>query len=143
MPYRLRFNDSYNPKGPDGQGWNRLAIIPMLPIERCALRPKSRQAALDTLRGMAHYGVTTAYLPCTGSDKCANCSRATRVKEAWNPEWHIREDADGRVWLLGNVEKAFAGFGYCYPNWRALINDVAVPPLKRLNDKTGAYWQSA
>ncbi len=59
--YRVRPSLDRSPAGHDGKGWNRLAIIPMDPIDRCLLRPKYRQAALDTLRGMGHYGVPTAY----------------------------------------------------------------------------------
>lgn len=81
--YFLEPSWEHNPKGPDGQGWNRLAIIALEPSPRCSMRPRSRQAALDTLRGMARFGVITAYDECTGQGRCATCPVACRDRLAW------------------------------------------------------------
>lgn len=141
--YRVRIDDTHNPKGPDGQGWNRMAIIAIDSHDRCTLMPITRQGALDTLRGMARYGNPTVYSDCICNAPCHQCSVATKQKDAWRDQWHIREDSSGRVWLLGNIEKGFAGFGYSYKDWAALMNDVEVPMLKRMTDSQGMYWVSA
>ena len=142
--YRVRLQDTYDPRGPDGKGWNRMAIIGLGPHDRCMLMPKTRQAALDTLRGMARYGSITSYEECpNGKSACLACPIAIREKDHWNDIWHIREDNNGHVWLLGNVELGFAGFGYFYKSWAALMADVDVPMLKRMKDNQGFYWISA
>ena len=141
--YRITISLSRPPAGPDGWGWNRLAVAVMDPLDRCALLPKTRQAALDTLRGMATFGNPTTYWPCTFSTGCASCPRVLREREPWNAAWHLREDQQGRVWLLGDVERGFAGFGYAYKSWRALLAAVEVPQLQRQIDTTGPYWIAA
>lgn len=142
--YRLRFSLNRDPGGPDGSGWNRLAIHPMEPMERCALRPRSRQAALDTLRGMAHFGNVCAYSPCSQSAAdCRNCPTATHEREEWQASWLIREDSSGNPWLLANADLGFSAFGYRYRSWRALMHAVNVPTLRRQLDKHGAYWIAA
>jgi hypothetical protein len=143
VSYRALLDDGYNPRGPDGQGWNRLAIHPLRPTVRCILRPTTRQAALDTARGMARLGVITAYGECTSNLQCSACSRGSNEREKWQPGWLIREDSQGRVWLLGNRERGWASFGYCYPHWEAIISSVDVPMLKRHTDEHGFYWTDA
>lgn len=140
VSYRVRVDDTHNPRGPDGQGWNRLSIVGIGSHDRCTLMPITRQGALDTLRGMARYGVPTAYSDCINNATCCQCPVATKQKDKWQDAWHIREDAKGHVWLLGNVEKGFSGFGHCYKNWAALMSDVEVPMLKRMSDRHGLYW---
>jgi len=51
--------------------------------------------------------------------------------------------AGGLMWLLGEIEKGFAGFGYCYKNWAALMSNIEVPMLTRKRDDTGFYWVAA
>jgi len=141
ISYRVRLPDEHDPRGPDGKGWNRIAIFGLGPYDRCTLRPKTRQAALDTLRGMARYGSITSYEECSnGKSPCHTCPVANKAREEWNNNWHIREDLQQNVWLLGDIEKAFSGFGYAYKNWAALLFDVEVPMLKRMNDAHGFYW---
>lgn len=142
--YRVRLADKYDPKGPDGKGWNRIAIFGLSPIDRCILLPTTRQAALDTLRGMARHGSITSYDDCkSGRSPCHACPVATTERGSWNVGWHIREDGRGIVWLLGSVERAFAGRGYAYRNWAALMAAVDVPMLQRKQDSTGFYWIAA
>jgi len=141
---RARLPDKHDPKGPDGKGWNRIAIIGLSPIDRCILMPKTRQAALDTLRGLARHGSITSYDECkNGKLSCQSCPVATKERDPWNDAWHIREDAQGIVWLLGNVDKAFSGLGYAYKGWAALMAAVDVPMLQRMQDTTGFYWIAA
>ena len=140
LDYRVRVDDAHNPKGPDGQGWNRMAIIGIRSHDRCVLLPLTRQAALDTLRGMAKFGVPTAYADCKNNSPCHQCPVSTKKKEAWKDDWHIREDSHGLVWLLGSIDKGFAGFGYSYKSWSALMSEIEVPMLKRASDAQGFYW---
>ena len=142
--YRVRLPDTYDPKGPDGKGWNRIAIFGLSPSDRCILMPKTRQSALDTLRGMARHGSITSYEECSnGKSPCHSCPVATKERDPWNDGWHIREDAQGIIWLLGNVDKAFSGFGYAYKGWAALLAVVDVPMLQRMQDSHGFYWIAA
>lgn len=144
IDFRVRLPDTHDPKGPDGKGWNRLAIFGLGPYDRCIRMPKTRQAALDTLRGMARFGSITSYDECSnGKSPCHTCLVATKERDPWNNGWHVREDSQGNVWLLGNVDKAFSGFGYCYKSWAALMAVVDVPMLQRMRDNNGFYWIAA
>lgn len=141
--YLTRLDLDYKPKGPDGQGRNRLAINVMEPSPRCLLRPRSRQAALDYLRGIRLPELATYYDGCTHPEsKCSKCVRATRARESWRPEWIVREDQNKQVWLLDNAKLGFAASGRCFGSWRALLDEVAVPELKRKTDLTGFFWQA-
>lgn len=144
VDYRVRLADEHDPKGPDGKGWNRLAIIGLGPSDRCILMPRTRQAALDTLRGMARLGSVTSYDECkNGQSSCQSCPIAMKERDPWNDGWHIREDAQGIVWLLGNIDKAFSGRGYAFKGWATLMAAVEVPMLQRMRDNTGFYWIAA
>ena len=143
VSYLITLPDPRTPRGPDGQGWNRLSINPMGPIDRCALKPQSRQAALDTARGMAQFGNKIAYGRCEGDRDCTSCAHANRERDDWNPAWLIREDEKGHVWLLGNQENGWAAFGYCYASWEVLMNKTWLPKLERRQDATGFYWVEA
>lgn len=142
--YRFPFPSSHRPKGPDGQGWNRLAIIPLAPADRCILMPQTRQGALDTLRGMAHWGVITAYYPCLNVNAdCASCGVVTRPREAWHPDWHVREDEHGGVWVLHDVTLGFNGPGVRHKSWREFMGAVDAPKLERRINQHGTYWIAA
>ncbi len=142
--YQIKPAGRHDPRGPDGKGWNRVAIHALEPTARCAMRPRSRQAALDALRGMAGPELATYYGECNGpSLGCRTCKRATKVRDPWNPEWVLREDSTGNVWLLGNAAVGFAGKGHCFADWQALMDDIAVPHLRRQSDCTGFYWSVA
>lgn len=142
MIYRLTADRSHNPRGPDGQGWNRMAILPLTPSDRCMLRPRTRQAALDTARGMARLGLITAYEDCCGHS-CQQCKVATAPREEWKPEWLLVEDSRrGGVWLHADLEKD--SFGYYYRSWEALFRAVRVPVLERKIDQHwGTYFMEA
>ena len=139
--YRLTIDSAHNPKGPDGQGRNRLGINPMDPFDRCAMRPKSKAAAMDLLRGMLSATMPTAFDLCDGNG-CASCPRATKGREPWNPLWIIREDDQGRPWLL-SVGRGFESFGYGYKSWAALIQCTEVPMLIRDKDQHGLFYRAA
>lgn len=140
--FLTQLDSGHDPKGPDRRGWNRMAIHSMEPSERCLLRPRSRQAALDFLRGMFLPALATYYGDCTHPEKqCAKCVRGTREREAWRPEWIIREDHDKQVRLLDNARLGFAAPGRCFVSWAALLDEVNVPELQRKSDETGFYWR--
>jgi len=140
---RLQLSDPHDPRGPDGQGRNRLGIWSMSPTPRCSLRPQTRQAALDTARGMAALGSITSYGDCTSNEPCASCSRQRKARDPWNPNWCLREDQHGNVWLLGTAASGFSGRGYCFTNWEKLFYEIDVPMLKRQQDSIGFYWTAA
>jgi hypothetical protein len=140
--FRLVADRSHNPRGPDGQGWNRMAILPLTPSDRCMLRPRTRQAALDTARGMARFGSIVSYEDCCGHT-CSQCKIANADREEWKPEWLlIEDDARGGVWLHADLEKD--SFGHYYKSWEALTRAIHVPQLRRLIDPHwGAYFKEA
>lgn len=143
ISHRVCLEDQVDPRGPDGQGRNRLAIWSLSPTTRCELRPKTKAAALDTLRGMAKLGNPTAYEPCTYEGECTSCPRKLKARDPWRAEWCIREDMHGNVWMIGSVEAGFAGRGYCFAHWGKLLDSIEVPMLKRQQDATGFYWVAA
>ena len=134
--YFLEPSWQHNPKGPDGQGWNRLAIIPIEPSPRCSMRPRTRQAALDTLRGMARFGIITAYDVCTGQGNCAGCSVACDPKSPWPETGKVRDKSD---YLVVDID----GQSSCFDNWRQLLKAYDLPMLSRHIDDTGMYWSMA
>ena len=134
--YFLEPSWEHNPKGPDGQGWNRLAIIALEPSPRCSMRPRSRQAALDTLRGMARFGVITAYDECTGQGRCATCPVACRDKLAWPDSAKIRDKGD-------HVEVESAGQRTSFDSWKILLASYDLPMLQRYHEDGGAFWMTA
>ena len=109
MPVYLKA-PSYDPCGPDGQGWNRMAILGTC-FDECALRPKTEMAfwlvAKDTTRAMyGHYG------PCERNGQCGECP--------WNADgdWPfaarevlVRVDNDGAPWLMNKKEKGWGEYG--------------------------------
>lgn len=137
---RISLDSTHNPRGIDGRGWNRIAIHGMQPTMRCTLKPNSRQAALDTLRGMAQFGVATEYRHCTSTQACENCAVVTKEKDPWDSSWAIKEDGHGKVWLLGCAKLGFAGKGYCFADWESLLANIEVPMLKRMVNTSGHYW---
>lgn len=144
FPNRICAPDTRRAGGPDGQGWNRLAIHVFTPEDRCSQRPRTWQAAVDTYRGMAQLGVFTSYEPCEGSeDGCASCHITRTQKDPWVSTWVIREDGNGLVWVLGSQEMGFSAKGYAFNSWEMLTRAIDVPKLVRLQDNTGLYWRAA
>lgn len=143
ISYKVFFDGRHNPRGPDGLGWNRMAIHGLQPSTRCSMRPISRQAALDTLRGMAQFGVASEYKDCISSLPCSACHLIAKDKDPWVDSWSIRESENGSVCLLGSVDLGFSGSGYCFSSWESLMCSVEVPQLKRQQDSGGFFWVAA
>lgn len=139
--YRVTPSLNREPAGLDGKGWNRLAIAPMEPIDRCLLRPKYRQAALDTLRGMGPHGVPTAYYACTSSGACKACSLTQQSREPWLDSWEIEEAANGTLFIrLIGVDDAPA---HTFNGWAALLHGVDAPMLRRHIEHGRITWRAA
>jgi len=131
QPYRVLIRDDYDPRGPDGRGRNRLRIEVMQPMPRCALRPRTRAAALDLWRGMVRFGVPTAYGYCIGTH-CQSC-RINSPRQPWRDSWVLSEDhSRGGIWLMGDIQPD--AFGYFYDSWESVARAVEVPKLTRVCD---------
>jgi hypothetical protein len=139
--YRVQPSLDRRPGGHDGKGWNRLAIVPMEPIQRCLLRPKYRQAALDTLRGMGRQGVATAYQACTSSGPCGGCHLTAQPREPWLSSWEVDEAAGGTVFV--HEIGVTAAPVHSFPSWTSFMGSIDVPALRRHMDGTRATWRAA
>ncbi|WP_454740330.1 hypothetical protein [Cupriavidus necator] len=139
--YRVSPSLDRSPAGHDGKGWNRLAFIPMDPIDRCLLRPKYRQAAPDTLRGMGHYGVPTAYYACTSAGPCGACSLPQQPREPWLDFWEVEEAPKGALLIhkIGNPGAPVRTF----TDWAAFMRGVDAPMLRRHIENTRTTWRAA
>lgn len=87
-----------DPKGPDGQGRNRLRVDAIEPTARCALRPRTFAALRESQNtALAQWG--GHFAPCTGSGQCSECPRATRQfsMDAAPGELFVRLHAEGSV----------------------------------------------
>lgn len=139
--YRVSPSLNRQAGGPDGKGWNRLAIIPVEPIDRCLLRPKSRQAALDTLRGMGHFGVPTAYYACTLTGLCQACSLPQQPREPWLDSWEIEEAANDTL-LIHSIGAAGVPV-HTFTGWTAFMLGVDAPMLRRHIEGGRTTWRAA
>lgn len=114
---------THNPKGPDGQGWNRMALG-NLAGDQCVFRPKTLSKflyeSLHTIRGS--YGNHNS---CINQGKCQNCKIFKNVDSEEFP-WAgekilIRvEQFDGDPFVMNKIK---CGWGeYCMPTtWERLI----------------------
>jgi hypothetical protein len=96
----------HNPSGPDGQGWNRMAIHGMCGDE-CALRPKSLPAFLDSQdTRRARYGL---YGSCTTGGNCAECSTFENTTPwPWMTDTVCIREVDGRPHVMNRQEGGFS-----------------------------------
>jgi len=112
MPIHLRA-PAYDPRGPDGHGWNRLSVT--LPIgDQCALQPRSYPALVeshDTRR--ARWG---GFGPCIRDGDCQHCP----VFQAPPVELRASGDRilvrihphDQQPYLMNNPAAGWASFAY-------------------------------
>lgn len=135
LDFQIRLDSRHRPEGPDGEGRNRLAIHTLEPTPRCVLRPLTWQAALDTLRGMAHHGGDPcSYGPCVGA-KCETCGVADGPRIPWDPGFRVRE-REGRVVVEGRTPQVFS-------SWSDMMKAMDAPALRRAIDGNGVYWMAA
>jgi hypothetical protein len=93
-------------RGPDGQGWNRITLGAYIqPRPQCALRPTTYATLYEamTTTQRARWG---AHGVCDGAGACISCPRlAERTQlRAFTDSVLIRDDADGRLWLVNRPE---------------------------------------
>ncbi len=103
MPIFLKA-PSYDPKGCDGKGWNRIAIHGGMCLDECALKPKTLAAFLeaqDTRK--ASYG---QYGACHNKGKCSDCAFAMQTKDwhFYDDEIFIRSDDRGMPWIMNRLD---------------------------------------
>lgn len=61
----------YNPKGPDGQGWNRLSLNAHGGLwNECGLMPTNHPTLFEAMTGRQRWG---GFDPCTGRGACGKC----------------------------------------------------------------------
>lgn len=95
--------------GPDGQGWNRMAIT-FEPQDQCALRPSTKEAFLESLRGSSfatygHYGA------CIKRGQCEACPlfrKAPLEMSAFDSRVMVRIDETGAPHLMNKPSQGWA-----------------------------------
>jgi hypothetical protein len=68
---------AHDPRGPDGQGWNRLSLNAHMgrPAGRCALRPRTYPTLWESMRNTAHcrWEWGSGYARCHRQGRCGDC----------------------------------------------------------------------
>jgi hypothetical protein len=102
-----------DPRGSDGRGWNRLAILSIAGDE-CALRPRTYAALVesqDTRR--ARYG---GFGPCSRQGACDGCpvlAAPARQLRAFTDQILVRiHPHDGWLYLMNHPDRDWASFAY-------------------------------
>lgn len=115
----------FDPRGPDGQGRNRLRVDGIDPAPRCALRPRS----FPTLRESQNTLLAAwsgQFGRCTNQGKCSTCSLVSRrfsLPEG-DPKFVIRQDANGSLHYTTDLA---AG-------WNAVLTPLDWDDLASLED---------
>lgn len=129
----------HNPRGPDGQGLNRLAVLQPDPQPQCALRPRSYEALVEADRGSkfatyGHYGRCVA-------DACASCPRSpAAAPEPLGDEILVRLDEEGRPWIMNRPDRGWGERGF-RTSFEALANMPSFRPDRRHRDSHGTgFW---
>lgn len=111
----------HSPRGPDGQGHNRMEIQSIAGAE-CALRPLTFQAMRETWRStrLATYG---NYGACSRKGACAGCPTADRRREmqAFEPRVLFRFDPrdDKIAWSMNHPGRGWSSHGLIW-KWEDL-----------------------
>ncbi|MFE1478563.1 hypothetical protein ACFW6N_32525 [Streptomyces cyaneofuscatus] len=88
MPLFLE-QPSYGPRGPDGQGWNRLSLNAHFDTRhQCGLMPTTYAALYESTRGLQSWG---PYERCSSSGHCSAC-----------PVQRLHLERDGVDWPAGS-----------------------------------------
>lgn len=125
---------AYDPKGPDGRGWNRISIMGLC-ADECALRPTCESAfweAQDTRR--TRYGI---YGPCTNSGNCKTCNRLHQ-EEQWpwfGSEILVRIDEKGAPWVMNRPDEGWGEYGR--PTTWEYLSSLQSVTFERYRDKYG------
>ncbi len=142
MPIYLR-QPAHNPRGSDGQGWNRLSVS--LPVhDQCALQPRSYAALVeshDTRR--ARWG---GFGPCVRRGRCAACPIFNNLSVP--KELHASGDRilvrlhpdDHQPHLMNHPEKGWASLSYRW-TWLDLVRLVGWTIGDQYSDRHGdGFW---
>lgn len=133
--------DSYDHRGVDGQGRNRLRLEVVTPARRCSLLPLTYEAAWESEHRPEHSRQSWAsFAPCTGN-ACETCPISTAKKVKPFGPTVVREDEQGRVWLMNRREGGWAEFGHPYKTWGALLAAWDVTVGARGRDGHGVYFE--
>lgn len=114
MPIHLA-PPAHDSGGPDGRGWNRVAVATTLPHAQCALRPRDYShlvESMDTRR--ARWG---SYGPCIRDGQCDTCPilrPESPMRLPADGELAMRIDERGRPWLMNRLED---GWGSRAESW--------------------------
>ena len=133
---------SYDPRGPDGLGMNRLALHALTPLRRCRLKPETGIAAWEAHNRPAHWHLSWgSFGLCSGSD-CAKCGVASPRADVMDVREGIaRQDESGRVWLLDNHHEGWGAFGFCFSSWHGLLSRLTLVVTGWDIDSTGIYFR--
>lgn len=122
MPIYLTPNYSHNPKGPDGNGLNRLRVDHLEPLAQCALKPKTYSALKECQNTeKSLYG---PYEQCTNNGDCKNCAffnsknESNLEKPVFANEFYIRElGFGGNPCSVNKIEKGWKSTSYWGFKW--------------------------
>lgn len=130
--------------GPDGKGWNRLAVNAMgaLIDDQCALRPRDYshlRESQDTRR--ARYG---GYGPCTSAGNCIECpilQAAPKRLDSLDDRVLVRiHPVDGRPCLMNRPEDGWASLALRW-TWQDLARLDGWEVGRRYHDEHGdGFW---
>nr|WP_233337831.1 hypothetical protein [Pseudomonas aeruginosa] len=124
MPIYLE-GPSYDPRGPDGDGRNRLRIDSIDPQPRCALRPRTFAGLRESMNtAIAQWG--SHFDVCSGGGECSACFRFTRRHNIQSPPdaLIVRLHPDGSLHYTSDVK---AG-------WNASLTPIAWDDLASLEE---------
>jgi hypothetical protein len=132
---------SHRNGGPDGQGWNRIALG-SLAGDQCALRPRDYSHLLesqDTRR--AGYG---GYGPCIADGKCETCpifQAAPLDLQSLDNRILVRvHPHDGRLYLMNRPEDRWASLGLRW-TWQDLARLNGWEIGRRYRDEhSDGFW---
>jgi hypothetical protein len=132
---------SHRNGGPDGQGWNRIALG-SLAGDQCALRPRDYSHLVesqDTRR--AGYG---GYGPCIADGKCETCpifQAAPLDLQSLDNRILVRvHPHDGRLYLMNRPEDGWASLGLRW-TWQDLARLNGWEIGRRYRDEhSDGFW---
>ncbi|TXG99964.1 MAG: hypothetical protein E6R08_00595 [Nevskiaceae bacterium] len=106
------------------------------------LKPSTRQAALDTARGMKLPELAVWYGLCTQPDRpCCECPLEQHKRSAWQPSFRVREISDGRLALHAGLSTEMSSEA---ASWAELVQRWDVPKLRRQTSQEGGFeWVAA
>ena len=143
--HRRAVKDLYNPRGPDGQGRNRLRLEVLQPAapERCLLRPTDLRACWEGIE-RPWAAEPTRFRVCDGSNE-AECPRATHVSH-YGPQIALRPGEGDTYWILNRRVGGFSQSGFVVSLETAAKIFASVAKRFRISkgsDETGEYLEAS